>query len=525
MDLKQQLEKNPNLQKHLFEKGFLITDADYSDCLCKYPFYNNWFLKKIGAFNFYINKELELYIDIAEGIVLFLIGHAFNPFDSEFDENTILEKLITLDGDAFWKYEADLTGVYVMGKISSDGEIIHWSDCAGMRISYYGFAENHYYITSHVNIVASLCELHEDKYIHDLISSRYFYLFGNVLPADYSVYEELKRTVPNHTYSNYGGIKRFYPIEKMIECDSEEEYQYVLQESSNILRSTLEICAKKWRDKKIYISVTGGKDSGETLASANGNYDLFRYFSYISKPEEKVDADAAAYICRNLGLKHRIISIPESIKFPNDFNLLNEIIFINGGSVGYINPNEARKRLVLIQDSEIQLEVKSWVNEITRAYWYKKYNKSKFPKKPSGKYLATLYKVFLENRMLFLKTSKIFSSYIAKYLNDDDISLVGDWTTLWSWEFGFSAGEGLSLICEHLLSHEITIPYNNRHLISLMLRPKVSDRINDRLQNDIIALNNPKQAALNISVTNVAHTKKRAALERLYLLINSHSPF
>lgn len=525
MNIKQQLDNRPAFQKHLFERGFLITDNDYSDYLKKYPFYGNWFFTKIGSFYFYIHEELSLYMKEYNGLVLFLIGHAFNPFDMESDENDILEKLISLNGETFWKYEADLTGVYVMGKVMPSGEIIHWSDCAGMRISYYGFAEAHYYITSHVNIIASLSKLNEDQYIKELKKSRYFHFFGNVLPADYSVYIELKRTVPNHTYSNFGKIKRFYPIEKITECDSEEDYQHVLSESAAILKNTLEICARKWPEKKKYISVTGGKDSGETLASANGNYDSFRYFSYISKPEEKVDADAAACICRNLGLEHKVISIPDIIESSDDYSLLNEIIYVNGGSIGYINPNEVRKRLALIQNGSIELEVKSWVNEITRAYWYKKYNKFKFPKKPSGKYLATLYKVFLENRLLFSRTSKVFSHYIAQFINDDDISIVGDWTTLWSWEFGFSAGEGQSLICEHLLSYEITIPYNNRHLISLMLRPKVSDRINDRLQNDIIALNNPKQAALNISVTNVAHTKKRAALERLYLLINSHSPF
>lgn len=525
MNLKQQLDNKPELQKHLFEKGFLITDNDFSNCINTYPFYGNWVIHRIGNYYFYTYKTLDLFIKESNGIALFLVGHAYNPFDMEYDENAILERLISLDDKDFWKYEADLTGVYVMGIICSDGSITHWSDCAGMRISYYGFVDNRYYITSHVNIVASLCKLHEDAYIKALKSNRYFHLFGNVLPADYSVYSELKRTVPNHTYSNSGEIKRFYPFEKIEVCKSEEEYHEVLTESAQILRKTLDLCSKKWNGKRIYISVTGGKDSGETLASANGNYDCFRYFSYVSKPEEKVDADAASYICSKLGLAHKVILIPNQSKSNDDFDLLNEIIFTNGGSIGYISPNEVRKRLILIQNHEIDLEIKSWVNEITRAYWYKKYNKSRFPKKPSGKYLATLYKVFLENRILFSKTSKAFSKYIEQYLGDEDISLVGDWTTLWSWEFGFSAGEGLSLICEHLLSYDITIPYNNRHLVSLMLRPKTNDRINDRLQIDLIALNNPKQALLNVSVTNVAHTRKRAVLEKAYLLINSHLPF
>ena len=110
-------------------------------------------------------------------------------------------------------------------------------------------------------------------------------------------------------------------------------------------------------------------------------------------------------------------------------------------------------------------------------------------------------------------------------MSDSDIELFGDWTTLWSWEFGFSAGEGQSLFAEHMLSFDITIPFNNRHLISLMLSPKLQDRIDDRLQKDIIKTNNSKQAALNISIVNVAHTNKRAMMEKAYLFINTHLPF
>ena len=522
--LKIELDGKSEYQELLFQRGFLITDFALSN-LEDYPFYGNWFCKTLGGYNFVINKNVSLYYKEHNGTYLFLIGHAYNPFEMEANENEIIEKLAMLSGMEFWKYEADLTGIYVMGRITPDGEIIHWSDCAGMRISYYGHVKSNYFITSHVNLVAALCELTEDQYITSLKKSRYFYLFGNVLPADYSVYSELKRTVPNHTYSGIGSIKRFYPIERIEVCRDETEYQNTLSVSAEVLRNTLALCAQKWKDRKIAISVTGGKDSGETLASANGNYGTFSYFSYISKPEEAVDAYAAADICKELGLPHEIWYIPQGNESIEDFDLINEIIYVNGGNIGYIKPNEVRKRSYLIHSVPIDVEIKSWVNETVRAYWYKKYAKTSFPKKPTGRYLAALYKVFLENRILYHKTGKVFDEYINKYMRDSYIELLGDWTTLWSWEFGFSAGEGQSLFAEHMLSFDITIPFNNRHLISLMLSPKLQDRIDDRLQKDIIKTNNPKQAALNISVVNAAHTNKRAMMEKAYLFINTHLPF
>ena len=78
---------------------------------------------------------------------------------------------------------------------------------------------------------------------------------------------------------------------------------------------------------------------------------------------------------------------------------------------------------------------------------------------------------------------------------------------------------------EQVLAFDVVVPFNNRRLISDMLRPKLEDRINDRLQTDIIRRNDPAQSELGISVTNAAHTKKRALAERLYLEINGHCPF
>lgn len=521
--IKNMLETNPSERIHLFQRGFIITDMDIPN-LEEYPFYGNWKKTEIFNFSFVIHKEVELYTTKSREGVLFLIGHCYNPFDMEFNENTILEKMADLDESEFWEYEANLTGIYVMGRVSKDGTLMHWTDCAGMRISYYGSVGGKYIVTSNVNLASCICNLSEDEYIKELKNSKYFYLFGNVLPSDCSIYSELKRTVPNHWYTNKGQCKRFYPIAPIQECKDEEEYQKVLEESASILSNNLSLCAKKWVGKNVAISVTGGKDSGETLASASGVYDAFSYFSYISKPEEKVDALAASDICKALNLEHRIIEIPVENDCIKNFDVMNELIYFNGGSIGYIKPNEVRKRCVLDDEGIIDIEVKSWVNEIVRAYWYKKYAKKKFPKKPKGKYLATLYKVFLENHGLFHKTAHSFDGYIDKYMNDDAIRLMGDWTTLWSWEFGFSAGEGQSLFAEHILSYDITIPFNNRNLISLMLRAKLEDRILDRLQRDIIMKNNPKQAELNVDIVNAAHTTKRAFMERAYLFINTHLP-
>lgn len=79
---------------------------------------------------------------------------------------------------------------------------------------------------------------------------------------------------------------------------------------------------KKWN--RCAISLSGGVDSKTTLASANGLYDKFSYFSFFSKEQELVDAKAARQICNNLGLKHTIYRIPENNNEIKDFQFIKK---------------------------------------------------------------------------------------------------------------------------------------------------------------------------------------------------------
>lgn len=47
--------------------------------------------------------------------------------------------------------------------------------------------------------------------------------------------------------------------------------------------------------------MTGGIDSNTTFAAANGFYDKFEAFSYLSAPKEAPDAEAAKKLRINLG--------------------------------------------------------------------------------------------------------------------------------------------------------------------------------------------------------------------------------
>lgn len=46
--LKEQLDAHVELRKHLYEKGFLITNADLPD-VNQFPFYGNWNVTECGG--------------------------------------------------------------------------------------------------------------------------------------------------------------------------------------------------------------------------------------------------------------------------------------------------------------------------------------------------------------------------------------------------------------------------------------------------------------------------------------------
>ena len=93
------------------------------------------------------------------------------------------------------------------------------------------------------------------------------------------------------------------------------------------------------------------------------------------------------------------------------------------------------------------------------------------------------------------------------------------------WEIRYGAWGGLVLTGEHRYSYDITVPYNNRKLIDLLLSLPLEQRISDKCHEDIIKVMNEKVDELGITITNYNETKKRMYFEKMYFNINSLIPF
>lgn len=531
-EMKSVLDAKPALRERLYCRGFLITDKRQT-ALSEYPYYGNWveysYTSQNRTFFFYTHKFINLYTFERNGKLLFLINHAYNPFTMKYLEEEILGDLsVALDQseEEFWEAVGELTGVYCLGYLEN-GAITVTTDCAGMQLIYYGVIDNHVYYTSHSKLVADFFKLEQTDYIKKLVANPFWHFWGIWLPGDLSPFAEFTRLQPN-CKSVFSGSKvivtRYYPAKKISQTTTDEEYEKTIKELGGILSNNMELISKKWSDKKISISVTGGRDSMTTLACTKGNYDKYSYFSYISNDEEAVDAYAARDILNSLGLKHEVFQIPEECEEYRDLDEFEKIMECNAGCIGKNNRNDLRKRLYFCSYPPCDIEVKSWVNEIGRARCYERFNKKSFPKTTTPSYWRTLHKVYFHQFGLMKETDQVFRDYFDKYYQNGEFDKLF-WLVYYYWEFSWSAGEGIFLNAEQRVAYEITIPFNCRNYVELMLTVPEKKRIEDSIPKDLIAYMNHDITDTGILVKDVSHTDFRAFAERIHLEIYSRFRF
>ena len=71
---------------------------------------------------------------------------------------------------------------------------------------------------------------------------------------------------------------------------------------------------------------------------------------------------------------------------------------------------------------------------------------------------------------------------------------------------------------------DITIPYNNRKLLDLLLRVPLDKRISDQHHLDMKKLMNQELYDMNIRVVNLNETDRRKKVINMYYIINTHVP-
>ncbi len=523
--LKSVLDEKEENRKFLFIRGFLVSDNKLEK-LDEFPFYGSWKYEERLGFHFYTHPLTGKFFAPIENGELFLLGHAYNPFTMQHLETECLTRIAEHFGaEDFYDYVSELTGIFVIGYIQN-GKLGVLVDPAGIQSACHGIVNNSYYLSSHPQLVADVCGLEMDDFVKELVGYKWYSrVMGPYLPADLTPFKELKRIVPNNCYiynQTWGGVKhsRFYPVKDLTECKTNEEYQEVIEQAATILKNNMELITRKW--KKPSISLTGGIDSNTTFAAANGNYDKFTAFSYCSAQKETIDCDAAKKISERFNVPWTLYQVPDSAQSLNDYDIKVAIIKHNNGYIALEKENELRKRVYLEQNINCEVEVKSWVSETIRGYWYKHYGRKRMPKL-SPKLYRNLYKIFIGNRKLARKIDKIFKVYIDEfeYKNIPKQYPTADIhyneVTWGSW--------GSLNISEMKFYTDITIPYNNRKFLDLLFKVPLKKRISDEHHLAMKEYLNKELYDMNIRVVNMKETKFRAFCLNLIFTMNMLLPF
>lgn len=519
----QMLEQHPQLKQDVFIRGFLITDRELKN-LKDFPFYGNWQEKVHCGWHFLTHRLTGCHIHEDEkGNVFFLMGHAYDPFAMEYEEDKILHRIAQAYGtEDYMERVNDLTGVFVFGCIA-DGVLQFLVDPSGMQSAACGKVDSHFYLTSHPQLIGDICGLEIDPFVKELIQYKWYVrVKGPYLPADLTPFSQIKRVVPSIAYRYDGAIshKRFWPVEELSEAESAEDYDAVIRSAGDILKQNMELVSRKW--ERPWISLTGGIDSNTTFAAGNGIYDRFASFSYISVEKEVSDAEAAKRIADQFGVFHHEYHIPADNGDLDLFEEKRELFRHNNGYVAELYDNEARKKFFLRENAGCDVEVKSWVSETIRAYWHKHFGRTSMPEL-SGKLYRNLYKIFLGNRALARKIDRLFDAYIEEYAYR---SIPSSYSSADMFYSEVSLGSWGSLnITEMKYCFDITFIYNNRRFLDLMFRVPLEKRISDQHHLDMKKCLNPELYDMGIRVVNMKETKFRAFALNVIFTINSWLPF
>lgn len=143
------------------------------------------------------------------------MGHAYNPFTMEYEEDVILKHIAEAYGTSeYLERISDITGVFVYGDII-DGQINFLVDPAGMQSACYGKIKDKFYLCSHSQLIGDLCALKTDEFVKKLIEYKWYNrLLGPYLPVNLTPFSDVKTIVSSilYHYKNNVTHERYWPL-------------------------------------------------------------------------------------------------------------------------------------------------------------------------------------------------------------------------------------------------------------------------------------------------------------------------
>lgn len=514
-EIKMRLDKEPKYRELLFKRGYLITTSkNISEN--EFPFYGMWEKNVFGNYFIYVHKEQTFYYYTKNEISVVLVGHAYNPFLMECDENQICKNLLDAylkSREEYFDLISELTGLFVVA-VFDGNQLVVCQDACALTSCYFGEFNSSIFIAEHAQLIADILNLKMNSKVEKLVNSKCYNIGNRYLPGNITPYDGIKRLGGN-TYlvlnDSKFNIKRFYPIKELKMLTEESEKQEAVKKIGELIHNGIECCVKKWNNRAI--SLSGGTDSKTTLACANGLYEKFKYFSFSSKPQESVDADGARKICDALGLEHTFYQIPQTNEEIDDFDFLKMLLNHNTSYFVNLADNEIRKFVYLYRLNAYDIELKSWASEVARVFFERKY-KIKMPERINERHCSIFQTRYFGHPILLKWSDKEYYNFL-KEIELDKTQFNFEHADLIYWEIRMGSW-GASVTSAQQLFHRVTMPMNNRKILELFLSMPHDERKSDLVHKKVINIMNSNIEKADVEIKNLYFHSYRIWLEKIY---------
>ena len=520
-DIELLLNKKPELRDCLFARGYLVTNDNSIDANA-YPFYSQWQYENVGDYRVFVHKN-ENYSVYNEGEKKYLIvGNAYNPISMKWMEEDLLKDCAnTSTVDEFYNEINNWTGAFVLF-IFDENELSVMTDASSMKMCNYSIDNGNIYLSSHVQLLADLLDVPMTEYAAKIRTTKMYNTGMRWMPGNTTAYDNIFRLECNliGIYNNKKATfssSRFWPLKSHDEFCTIKDYEKGNKEIYELIHNNLLLSIKKWKTPAI--TLTGGMDSGCTFACSKGITEKFRIVSYDCKDQERKDSEIAKKICDKVNVKHYQYHIPELNSQVHDYEAICMILDHNTSYVMNLAEEEIRKIIVFRDINDYDVELKSDVAEIGRAFYGQKYG-MKMPKVFSPRQASLLQTRFLFMPSLFRKTKKEYKKHLEE-INLTKPLYNFEHSDLIYWEYRIAASSAYTTLSMGMTNYTMTFPYNNRHILELFLCFPYELRVSDYPQNEIIRNIMPEMVLDEGKVENKYLSKRRVILEKVFFRIRS----
>ena len=434
---------------------------------------SGWDITPLGE-RYFIHTHPDLdacrYMDVDNNFELVLLGFMLNPDEVDWNNQEVLN---AIGANAKGDFDVVIQETYRKGGrwllFYHKDDVYHvFADPAGLRSFFYIADPNYELIAaSQSNLITDYqpFEISETARTDFLETSAYTEQIEYMIPAGFSLYDEIKHLIPNHYFNlSLRQSIRFFP--------NTEKPRYTFEEGVDIVTGIFEklmIAASK--RFKLALAVTAGYDS-RIMMAATRNLPETKYYTlkYYKLDETSNDIAIPHKMIEKVGRVHEIFDCTEPM--PTEFEELYT------ANVHCAHPAWGNIAYGLSKHfPEGHVAVKGNCGEIGRRYYYK----FDYPGYEGPALLTKL--AHYEATPFGQEALRMWYEEINPAVEKYDYELLD----FLYWEFRQGSWQSMSQL-EWDIVQEVFVPLNCRAVVQTMLGvdPKYRDAIESKLQRAVI---------------------------------------